>query len=60
MLAAPTEERETVTMRKISNGFLVTHSSTRNGKYTETERFEAKRPVLAPSGKAPRGAGRGR
>lgn len=53
-VAAPPNEQESVSIRKISNGFLISKSGTRRGKYFSHEEFSAGRPVVvASASKAP-------
>jgi hypothetical protein len=43
----PYRERESVSVRKIDNGFIVTHTSCgKDGGYRETECFSPKKPDL--------------
>jgi len=45
--AVPTRERETVSIRRIENGYLINHCSYgKNGDYKEVERFSAEKPNL--------------
>lgn len=45
-IPAPHGESESVRIRKISNGYLITRSGMKRGKYVEHEEFSAGRPVI--------------
>ena len=51
-IAAPKEDRETVRIRKISNGYLICREICKNGSYKEVEMYSKTRPNIAlPTGK---------
>jgi len=53
-MAVPTHERETVSIRRIENGYLINHCSYgKNGDYKEVERFSAEKPDLKVPSKEP-------
>lgn len=45
-VSMPSDDRETVSIRKIKNGFLVERSGSKRGKYFRDEEFSATKPVL--------------
>lgn len=53
LAAAPSGDSESVRIRKIENGWLISRSSVVRGRYKETEHFSAERPtVTAPATKS--------
>lgn len=44
---APPNEQESVTIRKIANGYVISRSGTRRGKYFTHEEYSAGRPVVS-------------
>ena len=45
-VAVPGGMSESIRIRPISNGFLITRSGTKAGRYTETEEFSPTKPVI--------------
>lgn len=56
-VAGPREQYESVSVRRISNGHIVSHSKSNGDKYTSTEVYHKQAPKLAPLVK---GAGKDR
>lgn len=56
---APSDERESISVRKIANGYLIERSGVKRGKYCSHTEYSPGRPVIAASkpiravGKAP-------
>ena len=57
---APAGPSESVQIRKISNGYLITRSGTRRGKYFSEDEYSAGRPVISGCAQAPRAKAPGR
>ena len=51
----PTDERESMSVTRIKNGWLIAREGTRKGKYFSEREFSAEKPVLQA---APTKAGR--
>jgi hypothetical protein len=50
---APPNEQESVSIRKIANGYLISKSGTRRGKYFTHEEYSAGRPVVTAAAPKP-------
>lgn len=61
-IAVPTSDSESLRIRPISNGFIVSRSGSRGGKYFDTEEYCAEKPDITVGGKpaASKPARRGR
>ena len=46
-VAAPKDERESINVRKIANGYLIERSGTRRGKYFSHTEYSQGRPVIS-------------
>ena len=55
-MAMPSDDRESVTIRKITNGFLIERSGTRKGEYYSEQEYSPSKPQLlaAPAKKGKR------
>lgn len=58
---APPNQQESVSIRRIANGYLISRSGTRRGKYFTHEEYSAGRPVVSaavpkPAAKSPAAA----
>jgi hypothetical protein len=47
---APPTESESIRVTKITNGYLISKSGTKRGKYFEHTEYSAGRPVIAAAG----------
>lgn len=45
-VSAPSSDSESVRIRKISNGFLISRESFKRGKFTTHEEFSPTKPVI--------------
>lgn len=50
---APTDERESISVRKIKNGYLIEKSGVVRGKYFSHTEYSPGRPVIAAAKAAP-------
>lgn len=52
-VSAPKDERESISVRKIANGYLIERSGVKRGKYISHTEYSPGRPVIAASKPAP-------
>lgn len=50
---APSDERESISVRKIANGYLIERSGVKRGKYCSHTEYSPGRPVIAASKPTP-------
>jgi hypothetical protein len=50
---APADERESVSIRKIANGYLIEKSGTKRGKYYSHTEYSPGRPMIAAAAPRP-------
>lgn len=54
-VAVPESDRESLNIEKIKNGFLLTRSGSRNGKYFSEREFSSTKPVISAGVPAKKG-----